>query len=99
MFEVIEGGVSVEGELYRVPEELWPRVEAGEPPGLYVGRVRLRDGRDVFGVLYPREMVEGLHTDISEYGGWRAYISGLRTEGVIRGRDRVRGRGAYPQGE
>jgi hypothetical protein len=73
MFEVPAGGVSVPGELYRVPAEVWRRVEAGEPPHLYRGRVRLADGREVDGILYPRERAEGRHRDISEYGGWRAY--------------------------
>ena len=73
MFEVAEGGVSVEGELYRVPEAVWQRVEAGEPPGLYRGPVKLADGRVVPGILYPREMAEGRHRDISDYGGWRRY--------------------------
>lgn len=74
MFEVTEGGVSVEGELYRVPDEVFRRVEAGEPPGLYRGPVKLADGRVVPGILYPREMAEGHHLDISEFGGWRAYV-------------------------
>ena len=73
MCEVAEGGVSVPGELYRVPEDVWRRVEAGEPPGLYGGQVRLADGRKVWGILYPRELAEGRHRDISFYGGWRAY--------------------------
>lgn len=75
MFEVAEGGVSVEGELYRVPDEVFRRVEAGEPPGLYRGPVKLADGRVVPGILYPREMAEGHHLDISEFGGWRAYVA------------------------
>jgi gamma-glutamylaminecyclotransferase len=37
MFEVTDGGVSVSGELYDLPDEVWQRVEAGEPPGLYRG--------------------------------------------------------------
>jgi gamma-glutamylcyclotransferase (GGCT)/AIG2-like uncharacterized protein YtfP len=74
MFEVEQGGVSVEGELYRVPEDVLRRVEAGEPPGLYRGPVRLDDGRVVQGILYPRGLAEGVHADISAYGGWRAYI-------------------------
>lgn len=73
MFEVASGGISVLGELYRVPPEVWPKVEAGEPPGLYRGRVRLDDGREVYGILYPRELAEGSHRDISDYGDWRAY--------------------------
>jgi gamma-glutamylcyclotransferase (GGCT)/AIG2-like uncharacterized protein YtfP len=73
MFEVEHGGVSVAGELYRVPDEVWRRVEAGEPPGLYRGPVRLADGRVVPGILFPRELAEGRHRDISSFGDWRAY--------------------------
>jgi gamma-glutamylcyclotransferase (GGCT)/AIG2-like uncharacterized protein YtfP len=73
---VAEGGVAVTGEIYRVPDEVWRRVEAGEPPGLYRGRVRLADGREISGILYPRELAEGRHRDISEYGDWRAYTTG-----------------------
>lgn len=82
MYEVAEGGVSVEGELYRVPDEVWQRVEAGEPPGLYRGPVRLIDGRVVPGILYPREMAEGIHPDISEFGGWRGYVASKAAGGA-----------------
>ena len=75
MYEVDEGGVSVQGELYEVPDDVWQRVESGEPPGLYRGPVKLVDGRVVPGILYAREMAEGRHRDISEYGGWRAYVA------------------------
>lgn len=75
MFEVQDGGVSVAGELYRVPEDVWRRVEAGEPANLYRGPVRLSDGREVDGILYPRELAENMHRDISQYGGWRAYVA------------------------
>lgn len=73
MFEVSHGGVAVHGELYKVPDSVWQRVHAGEPPGLYRGSVYLADGRAVDGILYPRELAEGKHRDISEFGGWRAY--------------------------
>jgi gamma-glutamylcyclotransferase (GGCT)/AIG2-like uncharacterized protein YtfP len=72
MFLVPEGGVSVAGEIYRVPDDIWRRVEAGEPPGLYRGPVNLADGRIVPGILYPAELAR-VHRDISAYGGWRAY--------------------------
>jgi gamma-glutamylcyclotransferase (GGCT)/AIG2-like uncharacterized protein YtfP len=75
MFEVTDGGVAVAGELYLVPDEVWARVEAGEPPGLYCGPVRLEDGRTVQGILYPRALAEGRHRDISEFGDWRAYMA------------------------
>lgn len=73
MFEVAQGGVSVSGELYRLPDEVWRRVEAGEPPNLYKGPVTLDDGRVFDGMLYPRELAERTHRDISEHGGWRQY--------------------------
>jgi gamma-glutamylcyclotransferase (GGCT)/AIG2-like uncharacterized protein YtfP len=74
MYDVEEGGVSVTGELYRVPSDVWKRVEAGEPPNLYKGTVVLRDGRSVEGILYPRELVAG-QRDISEFSDWRAYLA------------------------
>jgi gamma-glutamylcyclotransferase (GGCT)/AIG2-like uncharacterized protein YtfP len=75
MFEVEHGGVAVEGELYRVSEDLLRQVEAGEPPGLYRGPVRLEDGQEVQGILYPRALAEGIHPDISAHRGWRAYVA------------------------
>jgi gamma-glutamylcyclotransferase (GGCT)/AIG2-like uncharacterized protein YtfP len=86
MFEVQEGGVSVKGELYRVTDETWRCVEAGEPPGLYKGTVILEDGRRVCGILYPRELAEGRHRDISSYGGWRAYMAAQGVPSTERGR-------------
>jgi gamma-glutamylcyclotransferase (GGCT)/AIG2-like uncharacterized protein YtfP len=80
MFEVTEGGVSVPGEIYRVPDDVWQRVEAGEPPGLYRGPVKLADGRVVPGILFPREMAEGRHRDISSFGGWRGYQASLAAD-------------------
>ena len=73
MYRVEEGGVSVAGELYELPNEVWTRVESGEPPDLYRGPVELEDGRTVPGILYPRELAEGHHRDISAYGDWRRY--------------------------
>jgi gamma-glutamylcyclotransferase (GGCT)/AIG2-like uncharacterized protein YtfP len=79
MFEVAEGGVSVAGEYYRMNDEIWSRVEAGEPPHLYCGPVELEDGRMVNGILYPRAQAEGKHKDISEFGDWRGYMASLKT--------------------
>jgi gamma-glutamylcyclotransferase (GGCT)/AIG2-like uncharacterized protein YtfP len=78
MFEVATGGVSVAGEMYRMSDETWARVEAGEPPHLYRGPVKLADGRTVDGILFPRVHAEGKHKDISEFGDWRAYVAGLQ---------------------
>ena len=78
MFEVEAGGVSVAGEMYRMTDEIWRRVEAGEPPHLYRGAVKLSDGRSVDGILFPRALAEGRHRDISDFGDWRAYMASLR---------------------
>lgn len=82
MFEVDadESGIAVPGELYDVPDEVWARVEAGEPPGLYRGPVHLEDGRVVPGILFPRELTAG-HREITEFGGWRQYMA-TRDEGA-----------------
>lgn len=78
MFELAEGeegGVSVAGEMYTMSDEIWAAVEAGEPPHLYKGPVKLDNGRTVDGILFPREEAEGRHLDISQFGDWRAYMA------------------------
>ncbi len=75
MFEVAEGGVAVAGEMYRMSDEIWQRVEVGEPPHLYCGPVKLEDGRTVNGILFPQEIAEANHRDISAFGDWRKYMA------------------------
>ena len=75
MYEVESGGVSVHGELYRVPDDVWRRVESGEPAHLYRGPVHLEDGRVVPGILYPRDRIQSTDRDISTYGGWRKFAT------------------------
>jgi gamma-glutamylcyclotransferase (GGCT)/AIG2-like uncharacterized protein YtfP len=77
MFAVESGGVSVPRELYEMSDETWARVEAGEPPHLYCGPVELEDGRILDGILFPREIAEARHKDISGYGGWRNCMASL----------------------
>ena len=69
-----ERGSSLMGELYELPDDVLARVEAGEPPGLYVGEVELEDGRVVPGVLYRAELAAA-HPEITHHGGWRAYLA------------------------
>ena len=78
MFEVEEGGVSVTGEMYSISDEIFQRVKNGEPSGLYFGDVKLNNGSTVKGVLFPREIAESNHKDISNFGDWRAYIASLK---------------------
>lgn len=78
MYEVPEGGVAVTGELYRMSDETWHKVEAGEPPHLYCGDVYLEDGRVVDGILYPEsEAVK--YTEISQFGSWRTYMESKKS--------------------
>jgi gamma-glutamylcyclotransferase (GGCT)/AIG2-like uncharacterized protein YtfP len=91
MFEVPEGGVAVGGELYRVRPDVWRRMAAAEPPDLYKGPVRLADGRIVDGILYPRELAEGRHRDISDFRDWRAYLAACAGEGAGAGREATSG--------
>lgn len=79
MFKVDEGGVAVTGEMYRMSDEIWRRVEDGEPPHLYCGPVNLDNGQIVNGILFPQDVAENNHKDISEFGDWRKYISSLNT--------------------
>ena len=76
LWRVDEGGVSIEGELYDVPlHVIRDRFVPAEPPELELGVLELEDGGSALVVLMRKEAVEsgeGL-TDISEYGGWRAY--------------------------
>ena len=75
MFAVDDGGVAVKGEMYRMSEAVWKRVEESEPPNLYCGPVTLADGSTVNGILFPKEIAKQSHLDISEFGDWRAYMA------------------------
>ncbi len=75
MYEVAEGGVAVKGELYAMSDDIWAKVEAGEPPHLYDGPIELEDGRIVDGILYPKEQIKPEHVEISQFGDWRLYMN------------------------
>ncbi len=73
MQRVANDGRSIELELWAVPMPGLISVLLGEPAGLCIGKVELANGTMVLGVLG-----EGLlcaqGKDITDYGGWRAYI-------------------------
>ena len=73
------GGVAVEGELYRVPASVWPEILEGEPPGLHRDLIELSDGRMVYGIVGSEDLVAEKGSDISAFGGWRPYLSHLRS--------------------
>lgn len=74
MYEDVEAGVSIAGELYSLPADVLLRVIEGEPAGLYRGPVELADGRVVPGILYERDKAVEF-PDITEHGGWRSYTA------------------------
>ena len=76
MIKVKEGGVSVALEVWKVPLSGLGIVLSQEPPGLAIGKVTLHDGEAVLGVIGEPLTVEG-KTDITQYGGWRAYQATL----------------------
>jgi gamma-glutamylcyclotransferase (GGCT)/AIG2-like uncharacterized protein YtfP len=74
IYEVIEGGISIPGEVYELTQEQYEYLLANEPPHMYPGDVVLEDGEVLTAMLYPRELVEKYGwVDISDYGGWAAY--------------------------
>lgn len=76
MIKVREGGVAVAVEVWAVPLAGLGIVLSQEPPGLAIGKVMLADGEEVLGVIGEPLTVEG-KTEITQYGGWRAYQASL----------------------
>ena len=70
------GGAAIAGELYDISIEMLHRaLLPAEPAELELGTIELEDGSVSFAMLVRREVLDaatGL-TDITEYGGWRAY--------------------------
>ena len=68
------GGAAIAVEIYELDMASFGSFVAEVPPPLAIGTVTLADGSTVKGfVAEPRAMVGA--TDITELGGWRAYIA------------------------
>ena len=67
-------GTRVALEIWSVPLEGLAGILQNEPPGLAIGKVVLKDGSIVLGVLGEPFLCEG-QREITEFGGWRAYIA------------------------
>jgi hypothetical protein len=75
---VVSGGVSIAGELYDATMEQLAALMPAEPPELELGIIELADGSHSLAMLLrSHEVAGGRHTDISEHGGWRAYLATL----------------------
>ena len=67
-------GTNVAVEVWEVPVEGLANLLLAEPPGLAIGKVVLRDGSIVLGVLGEPFLCQGKQ-EITAYGGWRAFIA------------------------
>jgi allophanate hydrolase len=74
LLRVAQGGTSVALEIWALPAEGFGRFVAAIPSPLSIGTLVLSDGRTVKGFLAESEGIKGAR-DISEFGGWRAYIA------------------------
>lgn len=79
MLRVREGGRAIAVEVWDVPLDGLGKLLLQEPPGLCIGRLKLDNGEEVLGVLGEPYLCEG-EREITEYGGWRAYVG---REGVM----------------
>jgi allophanate hydrolase len=73
LLRVAGGGAAIEIELWGLPVEHLGSFVAGIPAPLGIGKVELRDGTVVPGFICEGYAASGA-TDITEFGGWRAYI-------------------------
>lgn len=69
-------GTSVALEIWAVPPAGLASILNNEPPGLAIGKVMLKDGSIVLGVLGEPFLCEG-QREITAFGGWRAYTAAL----------------------
>jgi len=77
LLRVADGaGASIKAEVWALDPESFGAFVARIPAPLGIGTVRLSDGSNVKGFLVEAQAVEGA-TDISRFGGWRAYLASL----------------------
>ena len=69
-------GTRVALEIWAVPPAGLAGILNNEPPGLAIGKVVLKDGGVVLGVLGEPFLCEG-QREITAFGGWRAYTATL----------------------
>jgi allophanate hydrolase len=71
-------GHAITIEVWALPPEGFGTFVAGIPAPLSIGTLRLADGTTPKGFLVEPEGLKGA-TDISHYGGWRAFIASQAT--------------------
>jgi allophanate hydrolase len=66
-------GHAIEVEVWQMPASAYGSFVALIPPPLGIGTLQLEDGQQVQGFLCEPQALTAA-TDISAFGGWRAYI-------------------------
>ena len=78
LYPVAEGAGPIVGELYDVPMTQLRALLATEPPELELSIIELDAGELSFAMLLrDAEYDRHVHTDITRFGGWRAYRASL----------------------
>jgi len=73
LVRVSSGGTPVEVEVWELTPEGFGTFMKGVPAPMCIGTLTLEDGERVHGFLCEPIALEGA-TDITEFGGWRAYL-------------------------
>jgi allophanate hydrolase len=73
LVRVASGGAPIEIEVWALPTEHFGSFAAAIPAPLGIGRVELRSGEEVSGFICEGYAAAGA-ADITEFGGWRAYL-------------------------
>ena len=78
LLRVADGnGASIALEIWALSAKNFGRFVSAIPAPLSIGTIRLSDGRQVQGFLVEPEAIKGAR-DISEFGGWRAFVEGAK---------------------
>jgi allophanate hydrolase len=73
---VSDGGAAIELEVWTLPEGSFGSFVSGIPAPLGIGTIQLADGSTVQGFVC-ESYATATARDITEFGGWRAYLSRL----------------------
>jgi len=73
MYKVKENGNEISVEIWEIDKEGLVSVLEKEPEGLCIGKIQLKDGSVLLGVLGEEVICKGMK-EITEYGGWKEYL-------------------------
>lgn len=74
LVRAVDNGCALEVEVWEVPTRYFGEFVADVPAPLAIGSLELDDGRWVKGFVCEPLAIQGAQ-DISEFGGWRAYLA------------------------